>query len=150
MAVNPTPRRPMVLLAPAKSDYFTEMANKQGGWLEGRLRGAINRELAQSVRFRTARGGQPDGEIVFDSVRHGLIEVSANHYVVTLTAEVTLYKGGGNARSRSSESRTVGHREISTNSGEMHTIEEFEDARIYEQGLDSAVDKLALELVHDL
>ena len=161
VAVNSTPRHSYVLLSPAGAEAFSEMAKKEGGWLEDSLRAAINHELRQSSRFEPARSGQPDGEIVFDSLRHGLVEVSANKYLVTLTGEFTLTNGHINARAWSDKRRndsreganarqTVGHREFTANSGQPRTLAEFEDSRVYEESLNAAIDKIALELVHDL
>ncbi len=157
IAVNPTPRRPVTLLAPHNSDAFSEMANKQDSWLEGRLSSAINRQLAQSVRFQTARNNTADGEIVFDNLRHGLIEVSANNYVVTVNAELTIYSSGasrswrnGATRQRTSGDRVAGHRELNSTAGQIHSLEEFENPSTYQESLDSAVEKLAIELVYGL
>ena len=177
VAVNSTPRHSYVLLSPTGADAFSAMAKKEGGWLEDSLRAAINHELRQSSRFEPVRHGQPDGEVVFDSLRHGLVEVSANYYLVTLTVEFTLTNGHTNARAWSdkkrelmngktrawmngnthSESRdwanggqVVGHREYTSNAGQPRTLADFEDPRVYEEGLNAAIDKVALELVHDL
>ncbi len=177
VAVNSTPRHSYVLLSPTGADAFSAMAKKEGGWLEDSLRAAINHELRQSRRFEPARSGQPDGEVVFDSLRHGLVEVSANNYLVTLTVEFTLTNGhtdarawsdkrreiengktrawmNGNTRNASREwanaGQAVGHREFTANAGQPRTLAEFEGPRVYEESLNAAIDKVALELVHDL
>ncbi len=157
VAVNSTPRRPVVLLAPHNSDAFSEMANRQHGWLQNHLRDAINRQLAQSGRFQATRDDRADGEIAFDNLRHGLLEVSAHNYVVTVNAELTIYSNDTSrswrnrtARQRTNSNRVVGHRELNSTAGYLHSLEEFENPGTYQESLDSAVDKLALELVHGL
>jgi hypothetical protein len=157
IAVNAAPRRAVTVFTPRDSDTFSEMANRQHGWLEGRLRGAINRQLAQSVRFQTAGNGGADGEIVFDNLRHGLTEVSADNYVVTINAEITIYSRSNSRswlsdtiRQRTSGDRVAGHREITSHAGQIRSLGEFENPKIYQESLDSAVDKLALELVYGL
>lgn len=140
VSVNTTPQRGVVLLAPDKAPLFSNMANSRGPWLQGQLRAAINHQLSQSSRFQPAKGAE-DGQIVFNSLRHGLIEVSANNYAAQIVADVTLLTKNG---------KTVGSREITATGGDLHSLIDFEDSKTYEDALIVASDKLALELVNDL
>lgn len=141
VGVNSTPRRQTVVLSPSKANSFNSMAQERNGWVEGQLRTSITRELSESGRFQPAKGNEDDGQIVFNSIRHGLLEVSANNYAVQLTADFSLIGKNG---------KTIGSRELSATAGQIHTLAEFEDSKTYEEALTSAADKLALELVHDL
>ncbi len=141
VGVNTTPRRATVVLSPNKAISFNNMAQERNGWLEGQLRTSITRELAESGRFQPAKAGDDDGQIVFNSIRHGLLEVSANNYAAQLTADISLVGKNG---------KVIGSRDLSATAGQIHTLAEFEDSKTYEEALTSAADKLALELVHDL
>ena len=141
VSVNTTPRRQTIVLSPSKATSFNSMAQERNGWLEGQLRTSITRELSESGRFQPAKGNEDDGQIVFNSIRHGLLEVSANNYAAQLTADVSLVGKNG---------KTIGSRELSATAGQIHTLAEFEDSKTYEEAMTSAADKLALELVHDL
>ncbi len=140
VSVNTAPQRGVVLLSPDKAPLFASMAGQRGPWLQGQLRAAINHQLLQSSRFQPAKGAE-DGQIVFDSLRHGLLEVSANNYAAQIVADITLLTKNG---------KTVGSREITAMSGDMHSLIDFEDPKTYEDALIGASDKLALELVNDL
>lgn len=140
IGVNTTPPKGVVVLAPDKANLFASMAQEHNGWMEGQVRLAINRELSQSTRFQPAKGSE-DGLVIFDSLRHGLVEVSPNTYAAQIVAEVTLKNKNG---------KVIGGREITSTGGELHTLMEFEDSRVYEAALAGAADKLALELVNDL
>lgn len=141
VGVNTTPRKPTVVLSPDKAAFFNSMAKERNGWVEGQLRTSITRELAESGRFQPAKDGGSDGQIVFNSIHHGLLEVSANNYAVQLSADISLIGKNG---------KSSGSRSITATAGQIHTLAEFEDSKNYEEALTSAADKLALELVHDL
>ncbi len=141
VSVNTTPRRPTIVLSPNKAASFNNMAQERNGWIEGQLRTSITRELSESGRFQPAKDGTDDGQIVFNRIRHGLLEVSANNYAAQLTADVSLIGKNG---------KVIGSRDLSAMAGQIHTLAEFEDSKTYEEALTSAADKLAMELVHDL
>lgn len=141
VSVNTTPRRPTIVLSPERANSFSSMAKERNGWVEGQLRTSITRELAESGRFQPAKGNGDDGQIVFNSIRHGLLEVSANNYAAQLTADVSLVGKNG---------KTISNRDLTATAGQIHTLAEFEDSKTYEEAMTSAADKLALELVHDL
>jgi hypothetical protein len=140
VGVNTAPLRGVTILAPDKATVFAGVARDQNGWLEGQIRASIDKELAQSDRFRPAKGAD-DGRIVFNSLRHGLLEVSPNNYAAQIVADVSLVDHNG---------KTIGNRELSSTSGDLHPLVDFEYARTYQQALAGVADKLALELVNDL
>jgi hypothetical protein len=140
VGVNTTPKREIVVLGPDKANIFNTMAREHNGWVQTQLRTSINRELAQTERFQPAKGAE-DGQIIFNSLRHGLLEVSANNYAAQITADITLMAANG---------KVVGNREITSTGGNIHTLSDFEDPKVYEEAITAAVDKLALELVTDL
>lgn len=139
VGVNTTPQRGVVVIAPDKANIFASMAREHNGWLEAQLRTAINRHLSESERFEPVKG-TGDGTLVFNSLRHGLLEVSANNYAAQVIADISLVKDG----------KTIGSREITSTAGDLHPLIDFEDSKIYEEALSNAADKLALELVNDL
>ncbi len=141
VGVNTTPRRATTVFSPDKGGSFNSMAKERNGWVEGQLRTSITRELEESGRFQPAKGNEDDGQIVFNSIRHGLLEVSANNYAAQLTADVSLVGRNG---------KTISTRDITATAGLIHTLSEFEDSKVYEEALTNAADKLAMELVHDL
>jgi hypothetical protein len=140
VGINTAPARGIVVLAPDKANVFAAMAREHNGWLEGQLRASINRQLAQSERFQPAKGTAGDGVVAFNSLRHGLLEVSANNYAAQVIADISLLKDG----------KVVGNREITSTAGDLRPLMDFEDPKIYEEALTNAADKLALELVADL
>lgn len=139
VSVNTATKRGVVLLAPDKANLFATMARERNGWLESQLRTSIQRELGQSARFQPGQAGA-DGEVAFIALRHGLLEVSANNYAAQVIAEVELRRGG----------KVVGNRELTATAGDLHSLNDFEDSKIYEAALTNAADKVALELVNDL
>ena len=141
VGVNTTPRKPTIVLSPDKAAFFNTMAKERNGWVESQLLTSITRELAESGRFQPAKDSTDDGRIVFNSIHHGLIEVSANNYAVQLSADISLTGKNG---------KNVGGRSVTATAGQIHTLAEFEDPKTYEEALTSAADKLAMELVHDL
>ena len=141
IAVRTTPQKEIVVLAPDKANVFTTMAREQNNWLTAQIQAAITHELSLSSRFQPGKGGAGDAQIVFNSLRHGLLEVSANNYAVQVVAEVSLLGHGG---------KKVGDREITSTSGNIHTLADFEDSKTYQEALLSAAEKLSLELVSDL
>jgi hypothetical protein len=141
VGVNSTPQRGVVVLAPDKANLFGSMAREHNGWLQEQLRASINRELSQSTRFQPVKGTSGEGQIVFNSLRHGLLEVSPNNYAAQVIADISLVTSNG---------KTIGNREITSMAGELHSLFDFEDPKTYEDALTNASDKLALELVNDL
>jgi hypothetical protein len=141
VGVNATPQRGVVVLAPDKANLFAAMAREHNGWLQGQIRAAINRELSQSSRFQPSKGAAEDGQVVFNSLRHGLLEVSPNNYAAQIVADISLVADNG---------KIIGNREITSTAGALHSLLDFEDPKTYEDALNNAADKLALELVNDL
>jgi hypothetical protein len=139
--VNPAVKRGTVVTAPDKATVFAQTAQSQTQWLENWLRNAIVNQINQSGRFSAIDRNPVDATIEFESVRHGLIEVSAGSYAATLDVDVILLDRNG---------KTTGHRTVSATGGSIHSLRDFEDAKVYSEALSIAADKLALELVSTL
>src|SRR4051812_36890327 len=122
ISLAPAARRPPVVLAPAKATTFARMADAHGTWAANQLRATISRELANGGRFQPATTGQGDAEITIESLRHGLVEVSADHYAVTVAGTVTITHGAKN----------LGQREFSGTGGDVRPLMDFEDPKTYE------------------
>ena len=104
------------------------------------VRSTIAREIAAGGRFQFVPTGGGDAQITIDSLRHGLIEVSANNYAVTVAGSVSVTHGG----------KDLGPREFSATGGDIRPLAEFEQSATYEAALQTAFDKVALELVAGL
>lgn len=137
VSLAPAARRPPVVLAPARGTAFARMADERGAWAVNQLRASIARELAAGGRFQPLPNGTGDAEITIESLRHGLIEVSANSYAVTVAGAISILHGA----------KSLGQRDFSATSGEIRPLTDFEDPGIYEAALQGTFDKVALELV---
>jgi len=140
VSIAPAARQAPLVLAPARATAFARMAEERGSWAVNELRAAISRELAASGRFQAAPSGSGDAQIAIESLRHGLIEVSANRYAVTVAGAVNLHRGSEN----------LGQRDFSGTSGDIRSLAEFEDPAVYEEALRGTLSKVALELVAGL
>ena len=141
ISVNTTPQKEIIILAPDKANVFATVAREHNGWIQAQLRNTIIHQLSQSDRFQPGKGGADDGQINITGIRHGVLEVSPNNYAVQVVAEITLVGHGG---------KKIGDREITSTSGNVQPLREFEDSKTYEESLINASEKLAVELVSDL
>jgi hypothetical protein len=137
ISLAPEARRAPVVLAPTRAAAFTRMANERDSWAANQLRSAIARELVATGRFQAAPAGGGDAEISIETLRHGLIEVSANSYAVTVSGAISINQGA----------KSLGQREFSATGGDIRPVAEFEEPQVYEAALQGAFDKVALELV---
>jgi hypothetical protein len=137
ISLAPAARRPPVVLAPANGAAFARMADERGTWAVNQLRSTIAREIAAGGRFQSAPTGLGDAEISIGSLRHGLVEVSANSYAVTIAGTVSIARGG----------KDLGPREFSATGGDIRPLADFEQPANYEAALQTTFDKAALELV---
>ncbi len=142
VSLAPAARQQPVVLAPAKANVFSRMAGERSTWAANQLRAAIAREIANGGRFQTqpTGSGSADAQIAIETLRHGVIEVSANNFAVTVSGTVSITHGAKN----------LGTREFSATSGDIRPLLDLEDPRNYEAALQGALDKAALELVADL
>jgi hypothetical protein len=140
ISLSPSARRAPVVLAPARASAFAQMANEHATWAANQLRSSIARELTATGRFQAAPNGSGDAEIAIDTLRHGLIEVSANSYAVTVSGAISITQGG----------KSLGQREFSGTGGDIRPLVDFEDPQKYKAALQGAFDKVALELVSAL
>ncbi len=129
-----------MILSPARENYFSQIAREHNDWLVTALNTAVRRELANGGRYQNAPTGTADAEITFETLRHGLIEVTADNYAVQLSGSASVTKG----------SKQVSSHDFSSTSGAIRPLKDFEDTKNYEEALQGVVDKVALELVTSL
>jgi hypothetical protein len=136
----PSATRPPIVLAPANASTFARMAEERGTTVANLLRASFTRELAAAGRFQPAPSGRGDAEIAIDTLRHGLIEVSAGNFAVSAGGSLTISRGG----------KVFDQREFSATSGQVLPLRDFEDPAKYEEALQSTFDKIAIEVVSTL
>ena len=136
VSLAPAARQQPVVLAPSKATVFARMAEERSTWAANQLRTAIARELASGGRFQPQPTGTGDAQIAIETLRHGVLEVSANNFAVTISGTVSITQG----------TKSLGVREFSATSGDIRPLLDFEDPRNYEAALQGAFDKAALEL----
>jgi hypothetical protein len=141
IGVETRPQKEIIILAPEKANVFMTVAREHNAWIQAQLRNTITHQLSQSGRYEPGKGSGDDGQIVITGIRHGVLEVSPNNYAVQVVAEISLVGRGG---------KKIGDREITSTSGNVQPLREFEDSKTYEESLINASEKLALELVSDL
>src|SRR5215207_86197 len=109
ISLAPSARQAPVVLAPARASSFARMANERGTSAVNQLRSAIAREIAAGGRFQASPVGSGDVVMTIDSLRHGLIEVSANSYAVSVAGSVSITRG----------EKSLGTREFSGMGGDI-------------------------------
>lgn len=140
VSLAPAARQTPVVLAPSRATGFARMAAERNTWAVNQLRSTISRELAAAGRYQPVPTGQGDAQITIDTLRHGLIEVSANQYAVSVAGTISVARGN----------ESLGQHEFSGTSGQISPLSEFEDPAKYEEALQGTFDKVALELVTGL
>ena len=140
IGISPSARQAPQVLAPPSASHFTRMAEGEGAWAVGQLRATLTREIAAGQRFQPAMPGKGDAEIMIETLRHGLLEVSGGSYAVTVTATVSITRG----------SKSLGTRELEGVGSAIQSIRDLEDPAIYHAALQSTFDKIAVEFAASL
>ena len=140
IGISPSARQAPQVLAPTGASNFSRMAEGEGLWAVSQLRATLARELTATERFQTVSPGKGDAEIMIESLRHGLIEVSGGSYGVSVTATVSITRGG----------KSLGTRELESVGTTVRSLRELEDPTIYREALQATLDKAAVEFVAEL